>query len=296
MGNNGNGATSKRHVDRRGRCRFRRAEGPGRQLRAGHRAKGTTRLAKFNENIVALYASGMSTRDIKKTIKRFYDVDVSPDLISGVTEELRDWQHRPLDAVYPILYIDALIIKVRTSGTVVNRPAYVAVGVDVDGRKQVLGTWMGDGGEGAKFCLAVLTELRTRGVTDVLIVCCDGLKGLPDAIEATWPNARCRRRGASYLRSDDLSQVLGTSSNGNLRPIYTAVNATAARAALDELVGKWGWPLPGGYPAVGVRVGGVHPVLGLRRREPPGAVFDQRHREPQRPLPPGRAGPRTLSQ
>jgi putative transposase len=106
--------------------------------------KGASRLGRFNENIIAFYAAGMSTRDIRKTLKRLYDVDVSPDLISrvtdGVVEELKDWQHRPLDAIYPILYIDALVIKVRTSGTVTNRPAYVAVGVDVEGRKHVLGS------------------------------------------------------------------------------------------------------------------------------------------------------------
>lgn len=201
--------------------------------------KGATRLAKFNENIVALYASGMSTRDIKKTVKRFYGIDVSPDLISrvteGVTEELRDWQLRPLDAVYPILYIDALVVKVRTSGSVVNRPAYVAVGVDVDGRKHVLGIWLGDGGEGAKYWLAVLTELRTRGLADVLIVCCDGLKGLPEAIEATWPQASVQtcvvhliRASLRYCSWKDRKKITAA-----LRPIYTAVNAEAAADAMD---------------------------------------------------------------
>ena len=107
----------------------------------------------------------------------------------GILEELTDWQNRPLDKCYPILYIDAMIVKVRTNGTVINRPAYVVVGVDVDGRKHVLGVWLGDGGEGAKYWLSVLTEIRNRGLEDALIVCCDGLKGLPDAIEATWPQA-----------------------------------------------------------------------------------------------------------
>lgn len=155
--------------------------------------KGVTRLKGFNENVVALYAGGMSTRDIRKTLKRFYGIDVSPDLISrvtdGVLEELAAWQARPLDAVYPIVYIDGLVVKVRTNGHVINRCAYLAVGVDTDGRKHVLGVWLGDGGEGAKFWLSVLTELKNRGVADVIFVCCDGLKGLPDAIEATWPQA-----------------------------------------------------------------------------------------------------------
>ena len=176
-------------------------------------AKGASRLGRFNENIVALYAQGMTTRDITKALKRLYSVDVSPDLISrvtdGVLEELREWQHRPLDAVYPILYIDALVVKVRTNGTVINRPAYVAVGVDVDGRKHVLGVWLGDGGEGAKFWLAVLTELRQRGILDVIFVCCDGLKGLPAAIEATWPDASVQTCVVHLIRaSRNLSRGL----------------------------------------------------------------------------------------
>jgi transposase-like protein len=122
-----------------------------------------------------------------------YGVEVSPALISkvtdGIVDEFAEWQARPLEATYPILYIDALVVKVRTSGSVVNRAAQLAVGVDVDGRKHVLGVWLGDGGEGAKFWLSVLTEIRNRVTRDVLLVCCDGLKGLPDAIEATWPQA-----------------------------------------------------------------------------------------------------------
>ena len=118
-----------------------------------------------------------------------YGVDVSPALASkvtdGILEELAEWHNRPLDIVYPLLYIDATVVKVRTDGTVINRPAYVVVGVDVEGRKHVLGVWLGQGGEGAKYWLSVLTEIRNPGLADVLIVCCDGLKGLPDAIEAT---------------------------------------------------------------------------------------------------------------
>ncbi|MST34725.1 IS256 family transposase, partial [Acidimicrobiaceae bacterium USS-CC1] len=201
--------------------------------------KGATRLPRFNEAIIGLYAGGMTTRDIKKALKRLYGIDVSPDLISrvtdGVVEELREWQNRPLDAVYPIMYIDALVIKVRTGGTVINRPAYLAVGVDVAGRKHVLGVWLGDGGEGAKFWLAVLTELKARGVADVLIVCYDGLKGLPDAIEATWPSASVQtcvvhliRASLRYCSWKDRKTVVGA-----LKPIYTAVSAEAAADALD---------------------------------------------------------------
>lgn len=208
--------------------------------------KGTTRLAKFNENVIALYAGGMTTRDIRKTLKRMYSVDVSPDLISrvtdGVLDELKEWQHRPLDAVYPILYIDALVVKVRTSGVVTNRPAYLAVGVDVDGRKHVLGVWLGDGGEGAKFWLAVLTELRNRGLGDVIFVCCDGLKGLPDAIEATWPRASVQTCTVHLVRASlrfcswkDRKRIAA-----GLRPIYTAPSLEAAADAMDTFELEYG--------------------------------------------------------
>jgi putative transposase len=213
--------------------------------------KGTTRLAKFNENIVAFYAQGMSTRDIRKTLKRLYDVEVSPDLVSRVTDgvvaELGEWQARPLDAVYPILYSGALVIKVRTSGVVTNRPAYVAVGVDSDGRKHVLGIWLGDGGEGAKFWLSVLTELAQRGLADVIFVCCDGLKGLPDAIEATWPAASVQtcvvhliRASVRYCSWKDRKKIVAV-----LRPIYTAVSVEAAADAMDTFELEYGERYPG---------------------------------------------------
>ena len=213
--------------------------------------KGTTRLARFNENIVALYAAGMTTRDITKTLKRMYSVEVSPDLISKVTDgvvaELAEWQARPLDAVYPIVYIDALVVKVRTSGVVSNRPAYVAVGVDVEGRKHVLGVWLGVGGEGAKYWLAVLTELANRGLKDVIFVCCDGLKGLGDAIEATWPQANVQtcvvhlvRASTRYCSWKDRKKIAAA-----LRPIYTAVSVEAAADAMDTFELEHGDRYPG---------------------------------------------------
>ena len=213
--------------------------------------KGVTRLKGFNENVIALYAAGMSTRDIRKTLKRFYDVDVSPDLISrvtdGVLEELAAWQSRPLDAVYPIVYIDGLVIKVRTNGHVINRCAYLAVGVDGDGRKHVLGVWLGDGGEGAKYWLSVLTELKNRGVADVIFVCCDGLKGLPDAIEATWPQASVQtcvvhliRASIRYCSWKDRKTLTKA-----LRPIYTAPSLDAAADAMDTFELEHGERYPG---------------------------------------------------
>ena len=212
---------------------------------------GSSRLAGFNERIIALYAGGMTVRDIRRHLKSIYGIEVSPDLIStvtdGIVEELNEWQNRPLDSVYPILYIDALVVKVRDQGTVINKPAYQVIGVDVEGRKHVLGIWIGDGDEGAKFWLAVLTEVKNRGVADVLIVCCDGLKGLPDAIETTWPQAVVQtcvihllRGSTRYCSYKDRKAVAAA-----LRPVYTAVNAEAAADALDDFELTWGDRYPG---------------------------------------------------
>lgn len=214
--------------------------------------KGSTRMQGFNDRIIALYARGMTVRDIRAHLGEIYDVDVSADLISRVTEavweELEEWRNRPLDPVYPIVYIDALNVKIR-DGIVQNRPAYLAVGVDLDGRKNVLGIWIGDTeGEGAKFWLSVLTELRNRGLGDVLIVCCDGLKGLPDAIEAVWPQAVVQtcvvhllRASFRYVGYQDRKKVAAA-----LRPIYTAASVDAAEAAMTDFEANLGQR----YPAV----------------------------------------------
>jgi transposase-like protein len=213
--------------------------------------KHARRLDGFNANIVHLYARGMSTRDIRRELARMYGIEVSPELISrvtdGIVDELNEWQARPLDAVYPIMYIDALVVKVRTNGTVVNRAAYLGVGVDVEGRKHVLGVWLGDGGEGAKFWLSVLTELRNRGVNDVLLVCCDGLKGLPDAIEATWPQALVQtcvihliRASIRFCSWKDRKAITAA-----LRPIYAAPTVEAADDAMDTFELEWGDRYPG---------------------------------------------------
>ena len=214
--------------------------------------KGRTRLKGFNDRIVSLYARGMTVRDVQAHLLEIYDVDVSPDLISRVTDavwdELEEWRNRPLDAMYPIVYIDALMIKIR-DGIVQNRPAYLAVGVDLEGRKHVLGIWIGDSkGEGSKFWLSVLSQLKNRGVGDVLIVCCDGLNGLPDAIEAVWPHATIQtcvvhllRGSFRYASYTDRKKIAA-----GLRPIYTAVSEEAAAEALDEFENEWGTR----YPAI----------------------------------------------
>ncbi|SPT63102.1 Transposase and inactivated derivatives [Actinomadura madurae] len=154
--------------------------------------KHARRVEGFDEAIVSLYAKGLTTGEIRAHLAEIYQVEVSRDLISRVTdkvlEEMEAWRARPLDAVYPVVLIDALYVKIR-EGNVANRPVYVAVGIDCAGERDVLGMWVGAGGEGAKHWMTVLTELRNRGVADVCIACCDGLKGLPEAIEEIWPQA-----------------------------------------------------------------------------------------------------------
>ena len=214
--------------------------------------KGATRLKGFNDRIISLYARGMTVRDVQAHLEEIYGVEVSPDLISKVTDavwdELETWRNRPLDAMYPIVYIDALMVKIR-DGVVANRPAYLAVGVDLEGRKHVLGIWIGDTkGEGAKFWLSVFSELKNRGVDDVLIVVCDGLTGLPDAIEAIWPKATIQTcvvhllrgsfRYASYADRKKLAAAM--------RPIYTAVSVDTAEEAMIDFEAEWGSK----YPAI----------------------------------------------
>src|ERR1700759_2199279 len=214
--------------------------------------KGQTRLEGFNERIIALYARGMTVRDIRAHLREMYDVDVSPDLISrvtdGVLEELAEWQSRPLDRVYPVVFIDALMVKIR-DGVVTNRPVYLAIGIDCEGAKQVLGLWVGPAtGESAKFWLTVLSELRGRGVADVCIVCCDGLTGLPDAISVTWPQAIVQLWVVHLIRASlgHASPKYWVPLARDLRPVYTAADESAAAAALEEFAAAWG----DRYPAV----------------------------------------------
>jgi transposase-like protein len=215
--------------------------------------KHARRLAGFNEQILSLYARGMSVRDIRSHLANLYGVQVSPDLISkvtdAVTEEITTWQNRPLDPVWPVVYIDALWVKIR-NGAVANRPVYLAVGVDLDGCKHILGLWIGPGeGEGARFWMSVLAELKNRGVADVLICCCDGLSGLPAAITTTWPAATVQtccvhlmRASLRFASKKDYPQLVPA-----LRVIYTAPTEAAAEQALAELEAS---PLGQRYPAI----------------------------------------------
>jgi transposase-like protein len=221
--------------------------------------KGQTRLEGFNDRIIALYARGMTTRDIRAHLREMYDVEVSPDLISrvtdGVLEELQEWQSRPLDSVYPVVFIDALMIKIR-DGVVANRPVYLAIGIDCEGAKQVLGLWVGPTtGESAKFWLSVLSDLRSRGVADVCIVCCDGLTGLPDAIGVVWPQATVQLCVVHLIRASlrYASRKYWAPLSKDLRAIYTAADEAAAAAALEAFAGQWEQR----YPAI-VRLWRAH--------------------------------------
>lgn len=187
-------------------------------------------------------------RDVAAHLRDIYGVEVSPELISKVTEavwdELVEWQNRPLDRLYPVLYLDAIVVKVRDGGVVARRPAYLAVGIDIEGRKQILGVWLGDGGEGAAFWLSVITELRNRGVEDVLIACCDGLTGLPEALEATWPQVIVQTCVVHLIRGSirfcswkDRKQITAA-----LKPIYTAPTLQAAEQAMDHFERSYGDP------------------------------------------------------
>lgn len=205
----------------------------------------------LSEVIISLYAGGMTVRDIGHHLHRVYGTEISHDTISkvtdGVLEEVKAWQTRPLEQIYPIVYVDALVVKVRDGGHVVNKCAYLAVGVGLDGVKHVLGIWV-QAAEGAKFWLQVCTELRNRGVTDVLIACCDGLSGLPEAIETVWPHTTVQtcvvhliRAAMRYVSYKDRKAMAAA-----LRCVYTAATVEAAESALLEFADS---PLATRYPA-----------------------------------------------
>lgn len=213
-------------------------------------AKGQTHLEGLSERVIAMYAGGMTTRDIADQLGELYGVEVSRDWVSRVTDEVADevklWRARPLDRVYPVVYLDAIVCKVRDEGVVRNKAAHLAVGIDVDGRKQVLGIWI-ETNEGAKFWTRVLNELRTRGVEDVLVVCCDGLKGLPEAIESVWPAAWVQTcivhlvRASLNLCSYKDRKLVARA----LKDIYRAADEDAAAAALEAFDAAWGARYPG---------------------------------------------------
>jgi putative transposase len=206
--------------------------------------KRRRRLPGFDDKVIALYARGMTTREIQGHLEDMYGVDVSPGLISTITDavldDVRAWQSRPLEAVYPIMYLDAIHLKLRNSGTVQNQAVYLALGIDREGNKELLGLWVGEA-EGAKFWLNVLTELKNRGVKDILIACVDGLKGFPEAIEVLYPQTRIQlcivhmvRNSLRYVSWKERKAVAR-----DLRAIYSSPTAEAGEAALEAFAARW---------------------------------------------------------
>jgi transposase-like protein len=213
--------------------------------------KRQRRLDGIDQIVLSLTARGLTTGEVSAHFAEVYGASVGKDTISRITEqvvtEMTDWQARPLDRVYPVVFIDAIVVKVR-DGQVVNKPVYVAIGVTVNGERDILGLWAGDGGEGAKFWLSVLTEIKNRGVQDVCIVVCDGLKGLPDAVTATWELATVQaciihlvRNTFRYASRKDWDAMAK-----DLRPVYTAPTEPAAAERFEDFAATWGPQ----YPAV----------------------------------------------
>ena len=206
--------------------------------------KHQTRFTGFDDKIISLYARGLSTREIQQHLEEIYQVEVSAPLISIVTEEVIDevraWQNRMLDKVYPIVYMDALHMKIRDGGRIKNKAVYLAIAVNLDGMKEVLGIWIAET-EGAKFWLEVVTELKNRGTEDILIACVDGLKGFPEAIETVFPQTEVRlcivhlvRHSLKFVGWRDRKEVAG-----DLRAIYTSATAGEAELRLNEFAAKW---------------------------------------------------------
>lgn len=212
-------------------------------------SKRQTRLEGFDDKILAMYARGMTVRDIQAQLKEIYGADVSPTLISNVTdgvlEEVRAWQSRPLDNLYPIVFFDALVVKVRENQRVINKAVYLALAVDTNGQKELLGIWISQN-EGAKFWLGILTELKNRGVQDILIACVDGLTGLDDAIQTAFPKTWVQlcivhmvRNSLKYVSWKDRKAMAA-----DLKSIYRAATETEAATNLDAVAAKWDHKYP----------------------------------------------------
>jgi putative transposase len=249
VGNTRNGSTAKTLLTEQGEVRIDTPRDRKGTFEPQIVRKRQRRFEGFDDKILALYSRGLSTRDIEAHLEEIYGVKVGRDLISRVTEAVMDdaraWQTRPLDDVYPVLFLDALVLKVRDGGSVQRKACYLALAITMDGDREVLGMWFQDT-EGAKFWMQVLTDLKTRGVRDILICCVDGLKGFPEAIEAVFPATTVQtcivhliRQSLRYVPRRSYDQVVK-----DLRPIYTAVDPDAAHAALEAFEEKWGEKLP----------------------------------------------------
>ena len=206
--------------------------------------KHQTRIDKINHQILFLYAKGMATKEITNTFKEMYDVDISPTLISKVTDSVKEqvveWQNRPLENLYPIVYLDCIVVKVKQDGSIINKSVFLALAINVEGKKKLLGLWMAEN-EGAKFWLSVLTELKNRGVEDILIACIDGLKGFPDAINAVYPDTKIQlciihmvRSSLKFVSWKDYKEL-----TKDLKMIYQASTEEQALQALAHFEENW---------------------------------------------------------
>ena len=248
-GNTRNGGTPKTLVTDHGPVRIGTPRDRNGEFEPQLVRKGQRRFQGFDDKILALYSRGLSVRDIRAHLQEIYGVDVGRDLISRVTDavmdDVREWAKRPLEDVYPVVFLDALVLKIRDGGTVQRKACYLALGVTLEGDRDVLGMWFQDT-EGAKFWMQVLTDLKQRGVRDILICCVDGLSGFPEAIEAIFPNTTVQtcivhliRSSLKYVPRRERERVAR-----DLKPIYTAANADAAQHELERFDQKWGKRFP----------------------------------------------------
>jgi putative transposase len=251
-GNSRNGKTEKTVITDQGNLRIEVPRDRKSDFEPQIIKKGQRRFTGFDDKILSMYARGMTTRDIQGHLQDIYQVEVSPDLISTVTdaviEEVGEWQSRPIERLYPIVYLDGLVVKVKDQGHIMNKTVYLAIGVNLSGEKDLLGLWI-DEAEGAKFWLRVLTELRNRGLEDVLIACVDGLKGFPEAIESVFPKTEVQlcivhmvRNSLRYVSWKDRKKLAS-----DLRQVYQATTVELAEQALTEFEQLWGAK----YPTIG---------------------------------------------
>lgn len=243
-GNSRNGTTRKRLKGQHGEVEVAAPRDRAGTFEPQFVRKGQTRLTQMDDQILALYAKGLSTRDIVEAFKEMYDADVSATLISKVTdrvlETVVEWQNRPIDPVYPIVYLDCIVLKIRHNKSVINKSMYLALGINMEGQKELLGLWLAET-EGAKFWLSVLTELKNRGLQDILIACVDGLKGFPEAIAAEYPQTKIQlcivhmvRNSLKYVSWKDYKAV-----TADLKQIYQAPTEEAASLELERFAEKW---------------------------------------------------------
>lgn len=248
-GNSRNGATSKKIITENGEFEVEIPRDRESTFEPQIIKKHQRRFEGFDDKILSMYARGMTNREIQGHLEEIYSVNVSPDLISTVTDEImpevNDWRNRPLNSIYLIIYCDALIMKVRENNQIINKALYLIVGINIEGKKEVLGLWMTQN-EGAKFWLSVLNDLKNRGVKDVLIASIDGLKGFPEAINSTFPKTQVQlciihmiRNSLKFVSYKDYKEVVG-----DLKKIYTSSNEQNARFELDLFDEKWSKKYP----------------------------------------------------